>query len=133
MFRFKQEQLSSSSNESQSSSESDNSISSLINLVQNIQLNIEEVKEKTLPSLQSDLAKVQKKLRKRQSEKTSKSKTATELKQNFKQILVQSKWGIKKGDRATILNKINIQGYIVPDKYKTGSVLLQIQFSRTGY
>ena len=88
-----------------------------------IQLNIQEVQETVLPSLQSDLKKVQKKLH---LHKSKKNKKATEevqkLKNEFKHIPGDSKFGFTKGDRVTILNPLVINGYTIPQKYKTGPV-----------
>ena len=127
MFTFKREEISSSSNASQSSSDSDHSetsISDIIDLVDKLELNIQNVQKTILPSLQSDLKKLKKKLRKRQPRKSQKKPTAAQtLKNDFKHIPANSKFGYSKGDIVTIQNSLVIDGYTVPDKYKTGEVI----------
>ena len=127
MFRFKREEKDSSSSDSQSSIQSntsDNSVSDIIDLVNKLELNISQVQETVLPSLQSDLKKVKKKLYQRTSRTRKKTtKKPPSVKNDFRHISVESKFGYKIGERVTILNTLVIDGYTVPDKYKTGTVV----------
>ena len=106
MFRFKREEISSSSNNSQSFSDSENSdtsVSEIIELVDKLQLNIQQVEETVLPSLKSDLKKLKKKVHRRetQNRKTT-PKEAQTLQNNFKHISTDSKFGYNKGECVTI-------------------------------
>ena len=133
MFRYKQQKSSSSASEhSQASSNSDASISHLTDLLQKIQFEVEEVQQRTLPSLQADLAKVQKKISKLQSKKPSHRKNrstiaktssqSSTLQDDFQPLLINEKWGIKTGQTVTITNKVIVKGYTVPTRYTTGTV-----------
>ena len=127
MFRFKREEKDSSNNDSQSSIQSDtsdNSVTDIIDLVDKLELKINQVQETVLPSLQSDLKKVKKKLYQRTSRtRKTTTKKPPSLQNDFKHISAQSKFGYTKGERVTILNTLVIDGYTVPDRYKTGTVV----------
>ena len=127
MFNFKREEISSSSNDSQYSSDSDNSdtsVSDIIELVDKLELNIHQVQETVLPYLQSDLKKLKKKLHQHQSRNRKKKPTAAQTLQNdFRHISADSKFGYTKGERVTIQNNLVLDGYTVPDRYKTGTVV----------
>lgn len=123
MFRYKREEISSSSQDSLSSSASDSSVSDIVELVDKLELNLHHVQETVIPALQSDLKQLQKKLHRHKSRKhKKKTKEVPTLQNEFKHIPVVSKFGYTKGDRVTINNKLVINDYTVPTKYKTGPV-----------
>ena len=123
MFRFKREDILSSSSASLSHSDSESSVSEIIDLVDTLEINIHHVQETILPSLQQDLQKLKKKLRKQKyrNRKINAKDTPT-LKNDFQHISTESKFGYRKGDRVTIKNSLVINGYTVPNKYKTGTI-----------
>ena len=46
-----------------------------------------------------------------------------QLQNDSKHISADSKFGYTKGERVTILNTLVLDGFTVPDKYKTGPVV----------